>query len=32
VVDLEEEERMVTGWQGPAELAENLRRILKAAR
>jgi hypothetical protein len=32
VSDLEEEERMITGWQGPAEFAENLRRILKAAR
>ncbi|MFI5403885.1 MAG: thioredoxin family protein [Planctomycetota bacterium] len=32
VYDLEQVERMVTGWQAPAELAENLRRILKAAR
>jgi len=31
VMDLEQEERMITGWQGPAELCENLRRILKAA-
>jgi len=31
VYDLEQEERMVTGWQAPKELAENLRRILKAA-
>jgi hypothetical protein len=30
--DFAENERMVTGWQGPAEFAENLRRILKAAR
>jgi len=26
------DERMITGWQGPEEFAENLRRILKAAR
>lgn len=32
VYDLEQEERMITGWQGPAELSENLRRILKAAK
>lgn len=32
VFDFAENERMVTGWQGPAEFAENLRRILKAAR
>ncbi len=31
VYDLEQEERMVTGWQAPKELAENLRRILRAA-
>jgi hypothetical protein len=30
--DFAENERMVTGWQGPVEFAENLRRILKAAR
>jgi len=30
--DLDKEERMVTGWQGPEEFAENLRRIIKAAR
>jgi hypothetical protein len=32
VVDLEKEERMITGWQRPEELAENLRRILKKAK
>jgi hypothetical protein len=32
VVDLRKEERMITGWQRPEEFAENLRRILKAAR
>jgi len=32
VADLKREERMITGWQRPEEFAENLRRILKAAR
>jgi hypothetical protein len=31
VSDLKKEERMITGWQGPEEFAENLRRVLKAA-
>lgn len=30
--DFDKEERMITGWQGPVEFSENLRRILKAAR
>jgi len=32
VSDLTKEERMITGWQRPEEFAENLRRVLKAAR
>jgi hypothetical protein len=32
IYDLDQDERMITGWQAPADLAENLRRILKAAR